>query len=346
MNIIFNKLFKIDIGEDEAEEITTPDGNNDLKEYIIDLLEKIIDNQDKKGFEFESDTTEVKGLIDNIIDVENVAGYLAPCIAIANRLHRKEVDSEKTNNLGVPPVKGILVISLIADEENRKRIIISKADYNEFLDVISYEKRQGFPIKKKVYKAFLANISDGTIQNVAVYDTNSAFTVYWYRDFLELKKVHSDEYNTEEVFKIIETKVLNPIRTKHKADYFEIWNATVRYFRVQDEFDLDHYVTELLDKHKALTDGLDLKPGVSRLRTTIAKSNVDSRFTIKPEVIKKRLKKTISLTPQIDLNIKDGIPDLDRTIKRFKGGNGDKWIMIRSDDGFEYFKDKEIVNNE
>lgn len=346
MNIIFNKLFKIDIGEHEAEEIPSPDDNNDLKEYIVDLLNKIIGNRDKKGFEFESDTTEVKGLIDNIIAVEHVDEYLDPCLAIANRLHRKEVDSEKNNNLGVPPVKGILVISLIEDEENKKRIIISKADYNEFLDVISYKKRQGFPIKKKVYKAFLANISDSVIEKVAVYDTNSAFTVYWYRDFLELKKVHSDEYNTEEVFKIIETKVLNPIRTKHKADYFELWNATVRYFRVQDEFDLEHYVTELLDKHKSLTDGLDLNAGVGSLRATIAKAKVDSRFTIKPEVIKKRLKKTIPLTPQIDLNIKDGIPDLDKTIKRFEGGNGDKWIMIRSDDGFEYFKDREILKDE
>lgn len=346
MNIIFNKLFKIDIDESGAEEITAPEDNNDLKEYIVDLLGKIVVNQDKKGFEFESDSTEVKGLIDTIIGSKDDGEYSAACLAIANRLHRKEIASEKKNNLGIPPVKGILVISLLEDTENIKRVIISKADYNEFLDVISYKKRQGFPIKKKVYKAFLAKIADDVIDTVAVYDTNSTFTVYWYRDFLELKKIYTDEYNTEEVFKIIEQTVLNPIKKKHKSDYLELWNASVRYFRIQNEFDLENYIEDLLIKHKALTDELDLENRINALRGTVGKSAVDSRFTIKPDVIKKRLKKTIYLTAQIDLNLKDGIPDLDKTIKRFREGNGDKWIMIKSEEGFEYFQDLEVMKNE
>jgi hypothetical protein len=75
MNIIFNKLFKIDIEEDFAEEIPAPDDNNDLKSYIVELLEKVINNQDKKGFEFESDTTEVKALIDQILAVSDPKDY-------------------------------------------------------------------------------------------------------------------------------------------------------------------------------------------------------------------------------------------------------------------------------
>src|SRR5690606_17151726 len=102
-------------------------------------------------------------------DLDTYLGYTKK---IADRLHRKEIDSDNKNNLGIELLKGIAVISLVKFDNGTQKLIISKADYNEFLDVLSYTKRQGFPIKKKIYKAFVADVDDTlTIVKVAVYDT-------------------------------------------------------------------------------------------------------------------------------------------------------------------------------
>ena len=71
----------------------------------------------------------------------------------------------------------------------------------------------------------------------------------------------------------------------------------------------------------------------------------DSKFSIIAKVISKRFRNTISLTPQIDLNLKENIQNLEGTIQRYKEINGNKWVMIRSEEGYEYFKDTEIMNN-
>jgi hypothetical protein len=350
MEIIFNALFKIDIQAQAAEQLAMPDGNNDLRSYIVELLDKIIADPDKKGFVFQSETTETKRLIDDIIAVKDPNDYYSYSIHaldIANRLHRKEVDSDNRNNLDVDLLKGIAVISLVKYENNTQKLIISKADYNEFLDVLSYTKRQGFPIKKKIYKAFVADIAEsGDITKVAVYDTNSVFTVYWYRDFLELQQVHTDEYNTEKVFNIIETKILTPIKKISKRDYIELWNATVRYFRIKPEFALENFVAEIISSHVPFDPKVDVGEWAEKTLKQFGKTDFDSKFNISANKISKRFKNSISLTPQIDLNLKDGIKDLKGTIQRYKEDNGNKWVMIKSDEGFEYFNDTEVMSNE
>lgn len=349
MEIIFNALFKIDIQDTEARPVTLPDESNDLKSYIIELLDKIIADPDKKGFVFESDTTDVQRVIEDILAVHESGAndYSTLTLAIANRLHRKEIDSDNRNNLGIDLLKGIAVISLVKFDNGTKKLIISKSDYNEFLDMVSYTRRQGFPIKKKIYKAFVADVDGAnTITKVAVYDTNSVFTVYWYRDFLELKQVHTDEYNTEKVFNIIETKILTPIKKVSKRDYIELWNATIRYFRIKPEFTLENFVDEIITSHVPFDTAVDVSELAAKTRKQFGKSDFDSKFAIVANKISKRFKNSIALTPQIDLNLKNDIQNLKGTIQRFQESNGNKWVMIKSEEGFEYFNDTDIMNNE
>ncbi|UOE48708.1 nucleoid-associated protein [Mucilaginibacter sp. SMC90] len=349
MDIIYNSLFKIDINEASAAQIPLPDGTNDLRSYIIDLLDKIVSDPDKKGFEFESEKSGVKRLIEDIVNIkgDDYDTFSALTLELANRLHKREQESDKRNNLGVDLLKGIAVMSLVRFQDGMRKMIISKADYNEFLDVLSYTKRQGFPIKKKIYKAFVAEVdTTDNITKVAVYDTNSVFTVYWYRDFLELTQVHTDEHNTEQVFNVIETKILNPIKKTSKRDYIELWNATIRYFRIRPEFTLDGFIEDIISSHVPFDPNLDIHDLESKTRKQLAKGNFDSKFNIAPNKISKRFKNSIPLTPQIDLNIKDGIQNLKGTIQRYEEKNGDRWVMIKSSEGFDYFTDTDVMTNE
>ena len=62
----------------------------------------------------------------------------------------------------------------------------------------------------------------------------------------------------------------------------------------------------------------------------------DNRFQKVPSKIKAKLKTEIKLTDDIELVIRNGVQGLERTIKGHKEDDGSKYIMIRSDKGYEY----------
>ncbi|MBT2560844.1 nucleoid-associated protein [Pedobacter sp. ISL-68] len=346
MDIIFNYLFKIDIEGNQITQLPMPDGQTDLKNYIVTLLDKILVDPDKKGFEFQSETAEIRTLIGNILAVQdqNQHEYAIHSTAVAERLLRKEIESQQKTNLKVALLKGIVVVSFVKFDNGSQKIIISKADYDEFLDALTYVNRTGFPLKKRIYKAFLAEIDDqNTVNKVAVFDTNSTFTVYWWRDFLELQEIYTDEYNTENVFDTIEMKVLDPLKKKFKADHVSLWNATVHYFRVKPEFTMEGYISDILTGYKPFNDDLDMLELGIKAKKALETGKFDSKFAIVTKIISKRFKKSIPLTPQIDLNLKSDIQNLKSTIKRFQEPNGDKWVMIKSPEGYEYFSDTDVM---
>lgn len=342
MDIIFNCLFKIDIEGNTVTQLPMPAGQTDLKSYIVTLLDKILVDPNEKGFEFQSDTAEIRTLIGNIVAVQNqnLAEYTVHSTAIAERLLRKEIESQEKTNLKVSLLKGIVVISFVKFDNDIQKVIISKADYDDFLDAATYVNRTGFPLKKRIYKAFIAEVDNQQeVKKVAVFDTNSVFTVYWWRDFLELREVHTDEYNTEKVFNTIEMKVLDPLKKKYKRDYVSLWNATVHYFRVKPEFTIEGYISNILTGYQPFDDDLDIPALEGKAKKALTTGKFDNRFSIVAKVISKRFKQSIALTPQIDLNLKRDIQDLKSTIKRYQEPNGKKWVMIKSDEGYEYFSD-------
>lgn len=346
MEIIFNALFKLDIANNELIPLPVPPEKKDLKSYIEELLTKILAESDRKGFVFQSDTKEIYILIDRIIKVKNHDGgeYLKHSEAIGRRLLQAEIESDNRNNLKVSLLKGVVVISLVKYDDNTYKVIISKADYDGFLDSETYVNRTGFPLKKKIYKAFLADVDfNGKISKISVYDTNPAFTVYWWRDFLELTEVYTDEYNTEEVFDAIESKILSPIKKKYKADYIALWNSSVHHFRLKSEFTAEGFINDIILGYKPFDTTLDVAELTKKARSVFEKGKFDSQFNIIADKVSKKFKKSIALTPQIDLNLKSDIKNLENTIMRYKQPNGDKWVMIKSEDGFEYFRDTNIM---
>lgn len=254
MNIIHNSLFKIDLETKTISSLPHDDSGRDLSSYVIELLDNILASSDKKGFEFESETTEVRRLLQEIVeDKSNNAKFFSRnTTAIAQRFLLKETEAqERVNKLKIKLQKGILVISLVTFDNGIVKTIISKADHDEFLDSISFEKRSGLPLKKKIYKAFIVEYNNEfEIKTTSVYDTNSSFSVYWWRDFLELKEVFTKEYNTEKAFDIIESKILAPLKKDSKSDYINLWNATVHYFRCKNEFSLEEYNETVIKNYR------------------------------------------------------------------------------------------------
>jgi hypothetical protein len=67
MDIIFNSLYKIDIEANSVTFMPHSTDKNDLDGYVKELVTNILDNSDRKGYQFKSTTTQVRNLLDKIL---------------------------------------------------------------------------------------------------------------------------------------------------------------------------------------------------------------------------------------------------------------------------------------
>ena len=210
------------------------------------------------------------------------------------------------------------------------------------MEELSGEKKSGLPTKKKIFKSFVLNISlddDGknTIGKIITYDANtSTKAIYWWKIFLELNELRDDKRNTLNAYQAIKTDILGPISKKHKQDYLCLRNLTIAYFRSDGEFNLDHYKDSIIGSYIPFDAKLDINDLKMKIASLPTKHTFDKVFNKTPNEINDKFKDSIQLTPEIDLKIKQEIAHIERIIKAQEDEEGNKYIMIRSEDGFKY----------
>lgn len=341
MDIINIKIFRIDFHNSEVETIDQASFPADFTTYLEGLIQVMISGSSGRTFSFERDTTEVRASIGRIMSGSDFSEVAS---TIANRLLTVEqLAQEDIAKLGKEIQKGIIVQALVIENEIRK-FIICKADHNEFLNEINFTLSRGLPIKKKVFKGFISTLNNNqTLSDNLVYDQQ--LTKYWWRDFLELTKVHSDEDNTQNAFDAIDKGVLRKLKKNHPQDYMHLSNSNVRYFRANDNFDMNEYIENVFNNYLPFDEKLDVEALKNEIRELPSKSKkpFDEQFSIIKKQIKKRFIKDVALTPQIELHFKEEIPDLETVVTAVKDSDGTKYVRIKSEEGYKYFNNK--LNN-
>ncbi len=342
MEIIKLQISKVDIEKDDVENIDSSVYGDELLDYLTELFEIVISGSSGRRFEFDRKTTEVRAQITRLNNSED---FLDVSNVIANRLLKSESSAQvRMDKLDIIILKGIIVQAIINDESSEK-FIICKADHNDFLDDVNYKLARGLPVKKKAFKAFVCDLNGvDEIEEVLVYDTNPKDTKYWWSDFLELSKVFTDEYNTEKAFNAIDKGVFNRIKKKYPQDYTYLRNSTVRYFRSNDSFEMNDFLDNGIGNYEPYDSDLDIKTIKNKVRELPEKKNApfDKQFTIVKEKVKARFKNTVKLTDQINLEIKQDVPE--NTILAHEEPDGSKYVKIRSDEGYKYFKKNKSTN--
>lgn len=345
MDITAIQIFKVDIHQQAVESIEQSIYGADFNTYLQGLVNLITTGRSGRNFKFDSDTTEVRGQITKII-----AGEEFPAIAatIVNRLLKKEQEAQaKMLKLGVEIQKGIVVQALVT-ENSINKLVICKADHSDFLNEINFTISRGLPLKKKVFKAFVCSLnSDQTVTNVLVYDTNPNHSHYWWKDFLELTKVYSDEDNTENAFEAIDKGIFTKLKKKHPQDYLHLRNSTVRYFRANDNFDMQEYLDTATGNYTPFDSNLDVAEIKTQIRQLPSKPRTpfDEQFTIVKAKIRAKFLNTIPLTSQIDLHLKEDIPNLETIITAEKDADGTRYVKIKSEQGYQYFSNRQNGNS-
>ena len=336
MNLSYTSLHHIDHHSQEIEQIAIVEQNDNLREYINQLMEEITSTGSKRSFEFRSDHTEIRGSIKMFLEGQ----YVEASEINASRLLSVELKAQaQIRQLGVDIQKGSLFQAVLSNEDSTM-IIISKADHNKFMDEDDFSLRKGLPWDKRVFKAFLVLLdSVGDPSEIYVFDTTKKVAKYWWDRYLELEEKYTDEYNTKQSLGALDSKIFNTIKRKYPADHTILRNSTIGYFRNEEDFDLNEYVDRMMRGYNPVAVDFPLDKVIERTLDLPNKWNFDSQFPIEKKAINKRVvEDKIPLTEDMELLLKDHIKNLSGKVSSYKDAEGNKFIQIKSDIGYERFK--------
>lgn len=333
MNVEYLKLIKIDHDNNCVIEENIDDKDN-VRDYVMSIIDQISSNTGEREYEFKDNELTMKTLLEKVIKNQNRDDQ---SIAIANRLLATENEAEQKYQQITEIQRGILLIVYCKMAENEYKIVICKADYTEFIEESTGQRKNGLPTKKKIFKSFCANVSKNAgeyiIGKKVTFDVNSSQAKYWYDGFLDLKACLDDAENTKRAFQYIKSKILEPLRKEHPHEHLRLWNITVGYMRSDGEFSIDYYADTILGQYHP-EDNLDMQALISKVKLLPEKWKFDNRFTKVPNEIKSKIRTEYDLTRDIKLSINEHIPDLDKTIVAHKDDEDNKFIMIRSEFGY------------
>lgn len=334
MNIKFTSLHQVDHNLAQIKNIDINNQSDDLKDYTNRLINEITKSNNKRSFEFKSDTTEVRNAIDKFLDAEYEAGAKIN----AERLLNIEIEAqERIDHLNIKIQKGSLFQAVI-ENNIETYVIISKADHNQFLDEVDFTLKTGLPWEKRIFKAFLVKMANGQPNEIFVYDTTNRMARYWWDNYLELKEKYTDTHNTKTSLNVLDRKIFNPIKKEFPSDHTIIRNSAIGYFRNNAEFELNEFVNQTLENYTPIDPKFPIEKIVTKTKELPEKWKFDARFSIQKEEINKKQSNRIPLTEKIELILKDYISDLDNVIEAKKDAEGVKYIKIKTDVGYERFK--------
>ena len=339
MKPIYSRLVKID-HQNKYVAFEEFNGVENLNLYIMQMIQEITDDDGDREYEFLETALTMKSYIDDFINKEDARDEVV--LKIAQRLLESEMEAQKTLGRFTEIQKGILLISFCDMETHNRdfKVLISKADYNEFIEESTGEIKNGLPTKRRVFKAYVANVKlqekgYNLVKN-STYDVNATTAKYWYRDFLELEPIINDEDNTQKAYEAIDKHLLGHLKKKYKEDYIHLRNTTIHYMRSEGEFDIDEFADEILGAgYTPVNPDLNMADIIEKVRTFPKRYKFDRKFQKVPKAIKARIKDVIPLGQDIELVLRGYIPNLEQIIRPHEL-EGKKYIMIQSEDGYKY----------
>ena len=334
-NIEYCSTWKISHTDNSVSVFSSQNESIHLVQYIKSIVSQILGDRRIRNYRRSPNRTTFRSELVGIMENQDLDTHLA---RMAKRLLDEEIENERVHaRLGWTMRNGVLIISKIRfNTENL--ILIARADDSDFLDESNFDLQSGLPIKRIIYKAVLASINSNSIgEELRVFDTNTKFAQYWWHSFLELEEIRDNTINTKTAIAIIESKALSSLRAKYPADHQEIRNATIHYFKTQENFEIEDFVNVVIGNYQAISESFTPER-IEKLKNKLlglpTRFNFDDRFEIDRQSVKIKVR-VVKLTPEVDLSIKGHLPeDTITAVEEF----GRKFVKIESESGFEIFK--------
>ena len=349
---IFSHYYSIDIEND----IVTHNDNQtflqNVKTFVKEKMSKLYFSDSNRQYKIKDRTTQVITNIKGMIETDDSQTRVDFGESIARRLLNKEKDVQtRIAQLDQDVQKGGLILTCF-EQDSVKYCAVVKIHYIDFYEENTFEEQRGLPKKHVILKTSICKISGNIIDDDFFLSDSTkpkgqGAAKFWWDDFLELAPLINDTDNTKKAF----TKVDELLKNEFKEDLASYWyfrNNLVSYLRSEEQFVFNTMI-------ERTTGSLDIEPldgkdeaeieefkqaferKIRAVQVKNGERQFDTEFTIDKKEVKARVKRTISLLTNVDLNIKGEIPDFKNKIIPGVDG-GKKYLKIYTDKGYNEFK--------
>lgn len=326
----------IDIAEVKVKARSIQDGA-DLVSFARNLISSTALANEHRKFRWPTESALVPGLLRTL--VSNAAEFTETTQILAERLHQKEINAQKeVAHLNVEVQKGSL-LQMVFKQEGTPHVLLVKAQLESFLNSTEYKRTEGYPIEDAVLKMCLVEFdAQHRPITVSVSDSNSRLSTFWWKDFLELTEVSTDESNTTTALHAMNALLVRKLKKDYKSDYYQLNNNLIGYFRTRKDYNHAKMLDYVFGDYNPIDKQLSLQELWDTAKALPSKKGFDQRFKIDADSVDKRRRTVVPLTDQINLEIKDAIENLPETIRSGLLEDGTKGVFVRSDSGFEHFR--------
>lgn len=299
-------------------------------------LEKVTESISSQEFVFKP----ISLVKEEFLKYKDDANYWeAFCEILSSELISTQQQSQKTvSHLGKKVTPGSLLIIHCRPTGNDVDILfLIKMEQEEFAHVQDFSSLHGLPFEKKALNtAFITFKNNGDELQIS---RTSAFWI----NFLSAVPLRESRLNTTNAFKAIDNVLTRKVKNEgFKSDHIALRNHLLTYLRnhANEVVSYNEMIEVIFTKHKPHQSAFKPNEIATHLKSLALKekSTFDSQFCIDMSDVKaKRRKIPIILNEGIELNLSDGVANLEETIKPFEE-DGRKGIVIFSDEGYLHFQ--------
>ncbi|MCD9518897.1 nucleoid-associated protein [Photobacterium phosphoreum] len=312
-----------------------------LNDFLIKLTQDTVADPNHKIFSFEANSFS-KSILEKFLISTDPKQDLQLSLSLAEKLLQAEKDtSGKVKHLNNGLRKGSMVVCHFSSS-NRECLIVSKLDFESFLEKGTYSKKQGLPEKKGVLKSCLINVDTGKLESdVYLLDSNGVISSFWSKLFLETIPLMSDSQNTKRAYSRI-LSTFKGLSISSKVDYQHLKNNLIGYFSTNTNFSITALLDSLIGSYNPVSDKVNLDEIKDKISQLVKDKMFDGTFEIDDSEIKKQFKQVLKLDGEVTVTTKKSYND--RIYK--KTINGESYMLIRTNTGLEEVQEHPSVRND
>ena len=338
MQIITKSIRVIDYESSQIYRRETPIS---FDEYVVELIGHINSNTNIRNFKTRSSDTEVITCIKHIMNnPANDDTVVEKTDSIARRLLVKEIEAQQiVARMDTNVQKGSLIQALLYNEEiGTHTYLLAKVEHSDFVDDADFSFKSGFSKDKKtLWKSCLIDIPDVDAATYYAKIYSNTVAKYWSNDFLELDELVTDETNTLNAFKAIESTLNRSIRSIAPKDHTIIRNAVISYLKSHEHFDYGMMINEVFEGYQVADLSEErLENLKSLLQGLPERYHFDRQFQPVASAINARIKKVYDVNDGIQIKITSEIRDLKETITAYTDNEGTRYIKIKTNNDLTY----------
>ena len=335
MRVLYSSLHNLDLNLDEPIRKDIP---SDFESFIQSYIEYATSTNDtsREYTVRDKNRTVVSCLSDIFSDVlkqGDIITDLNVSDAMSDSIALKLLDTEKATQQKVQGIttiqKGSIVQALIKDG-NDYSYVIAKVEHKEWFEGETLQKNFVFPNENKVWKSAvigLAIVADAVMLSpIHCYINTQA--KYWTELFLEVDEAKNDTTNTLAVMKAVD-KVLGPLRETAPIDYYNLRNSATHMLQTEQTINFPDMIGELLDHYSPNEDTVNTETLKGKLLDISREGRFDTQFHTDPKAIKNLKKVKISVSPTVDVLIREPQNNWDESFYIREKPDGKSYLMIR-----------------